>query len=284
MNFSTAELMLWLERWLRWKTKPECPADYSHHWIMAICFLLQRTLHFLFFLLQVCAEKLPVCMFVTRSFAAVHARNASAGCLYLFQPCGHMWGPFGSVAAFLWQRFYLPDTSWGHTGVCPNPADSSHNYWYTDIMTETVCASKPFIFRPGGRTRTYTRTPWGHGPNVLSAAEIDTAEKRPHFHKPLRAVTGAAVTNCERQKEELIRSDFLSYKSGVTTRRTPVWAVHVSSEHQLCSLNGRRWELMTSRRIKLYQNRKCLQIEGWITGSCIRNPPLPPPARPPHYH
>lgn len=89
-------------------------------------------------------------------------------------------------------------------------------------MTETVCASKPFIFRPKGRTRTYTRTPWGRGPNVLSAAEIDTAEKRPHFHKPLEAVTSAAVSDWERQKEELISSYFLSYKSGVTTRRTPV--------------------------------------------------------------
>lgn len=223
--------------------------------------------------MQVYAEKLPACMFVTRSFAAVHARNASAGCLCLFQPCGHMWGPIGSAAALLWQRFYLPDTSWGHTGVCPNPADSSHNYWYTDIMTETVCASEPFIFRPGGRTRTYTRTPWGRGPNVLSAAEIDTAEKRPHFHKPLEAVTSAAVTNWERQKEELIRSDFLSYKSGVATQRTPVWAVHVSSEHQLCSLNGRRWELMTSRRIKLKTESAC-KSEAGLLGVASEIPPF----------
>lgn len=66
-----------------------------------------------------------------------------------------------ALPLFFGRGFIFQTQAGGHTGVCPNPADSSHNYWYTDIMTETVCASKPFIFRPGGRTRTYTRTPWG---------------------------------------------------------------------------------------------------------------------------
>lgn len=65
----------------------------------------------------------------------------------------------------------------------------------------------------------HTRTPWGSGSNVLSAVEIDTGSKMSDFDKPLKPVTSAAVTNWRRQKEELIRSDFLSYKSGVTTGR-----------------------------------------------------------------
>lgn len=144
------------------------------------------------------------------------------------------------------------------------------------------------LYFPSRRThthaRTHSRAHWGRGPNALSAAEMDTGWKTSHLDKALEAVTSAAVTNWKRQKEDLIRTDFLSYKSGVTTQRQQVWAVHGFSEHQLCSLNGRCWELMTSRHIKLcrvlYQNWKCLQIGGWIiTGSCIRNP-LPSPT---HY-
>lgn len=143
-------------------------------------------------------------------------------------------------------------------------------------MRWPVCASKPCISHPVGCTRTHAHP--GHMVQMPSLQQrlIET----PYFDKPLKAVTSVAVTNWKRQKEELIRSDFLSYKSGVMTRHTQVWAAHVFSEHQLCSLNGWCWELMTSRHIKLcrvlYQNWKRLQIGGWITGSCIRNPSPPP--------
>lgn len=59
----------------------------------------------------------------------------------------------------------------------------------------------------------------------------------PHFDKHLEAVTSAAVANWKRQKEELIRSDFLSYKSGLTAQRTQVWAPAVQSEWLVLGIN-----------------------------------------------
>lgn len=187
-----------------------------------------------------------------------------------------MWGLLDAPPLLL-GRGFISQTQAGYTLVfvpTQQRPDIPHNY--TDVMRWPVCASKPCISHPVGCTRTHAHP--GHMVQMPSLQQrlIET----PYFDKPLKAVTSVAVTNWKRQKEELIRSDFLSYKSGVMTRHTQVWAAHVFSEHQLCSLNGWCWELMTSRHIKLcrvlYQNWKRLQIGGWITGSCIRNPPPPP--------
>lgn len=68
-------------------------------------------------------------------------------------------------------------------------------------------------------------------PNDLSAAEIYTGWKMPHFDKPLEAVTSAAVTNWKRQKEELIRSDFLSRARVLST------SCAVQSEWSMLGIN-----------------------------------------------
>lgn len=91
--------------------------------------------------MQVWAVELPTCMFRMRSSAAVHARNARAGSPCLFSVWSHV-RPFGCAAALLWQRFYLTDTSCGHTGVCPNPATARYSpqlliYWHNNM--DSLC-------------------------------------------------------------------------------------------------------------------------------------------------
>lgn len=109
------------------------------------------------------------CMFKMRSSAAVRARNPKVGCLCLFSrvvTCEAFWIRCRSFFAEVLSHRHKLDTHW----CLPQPGNGQIVPTTTDILTWTVCASKPCISSPGGRTC----TPWGCGPNALSAAEIDT--------------------------------------------------------------------------------------------------------------